>query len=163
MKVRLATLGVIALLVTGLSLTAATAASAAPKAAAVPATCTAPGTTDVVGCTLSLVGFNAQGGVLNAVLQLTNTATGAVQQIVVPLANVGSCTILDLTIQPIDLDLLGLHLHTDTIHVVLTAQRGTLLGNLLCGLFFGPNPLGLATTLLNSLLAQGAVSTVSTV
>ena len=164
MKVRLATLGVIALLVTGLSLTAATAASAAPKAAAVPATCTTSATsTDPVGCTLSLVGFTTQNGALAAVLRLTNTATGAVTTITQPLVNAGSCTILDLTIQPIDLDLLGLHLHTDTIHVVLTAQRGTLLGNLLCGLFFGPNPLGLASTLLNSLLAQGAVSTVSTV
>lgn len=147
------------MLVAGLSLTAATAASAAPTPVTVPATCTAPGTTNPVGCTLSLVGFNAANGTLNAVLQLTNTVTGAVTQITVPLANAGTCTILDLTIQPIDLDLLGLHLHTDTIHVVLTAQRGTLLGNLLCGLFFGPNPLGLASTLLNSLLAQGAVLT----
>jgi hypothetical protein len=159
MKARLATLGVIAMLVAGLSMTAATAAPAAPLPVTVPATCTAPGTTNPVGCTLSLVGFNTQGGVLNAVLQLTNTVTGAVTQIVVPLQNAGTCTILDLTIQPIDLELLGLHLHTDTIHIVLTAQRGTLLGDLLCGLFFGPNPLGLASTLLNSLLAQGAVST----
>lgn len=161
MKVRLATLGAIAALVSGVSLMAATAATAAPKptAVTVPATCTAPGTTDPVGCALSLVGFNTQGGTVNAVLQLTNTLTGAITQIVVPLQNAGSCTILDLTVQPIDLDLLGLHLHTDTIHVVLTAQRGTLLGNLLCGLFFGNGPpLGVASTLLNNLLKQGNIS-----
>jgi hypothetical protein len=157
MKVRLATLGVVAMLAAVLSLTAATAAPAATTPA-VPATCTTIGTDTVVPCTISLVGFNTNGGVLNAVLQVTNTVTGAVQQITVPFQTVGSCTILDLTIQPIDLFLLGLHLHTDTIHVVLTAQRGTLLGDLLCGLFFGPNPLARASTLLNSLLAQGAIT-----
>ena len=65
-----------------------------------------------------------------------------------------TCTILDLTIQPIDLFLLGLHLHTDTIHLVLTAQRGTLLGDLLCGLFFGqPTP-----GLLNQALQGGLIT-----
>jgi hypothetical protein len=67
----------------------------------------------------------------------------------------GCCTLLDLTIRPIDLDLLGLNLHTDTIHLVLTAQRGTLLGDLLCGLFFG-SPGGAATTL-NQLLRQDLI------
>ena len=159
MKVRLATLGAIAALAAGLSLMTATAAPAAPTTSvAVPATCTT-GTGAPAGCALSLVGFNTLNGTLNAVLQLTNTVTGAVTQIVVPLQNAGSCTILDLTIQPIDLELLGLNLHTDTIHVVLTAQRGTLLGNLLCGLFFGNGPpLGVASTLLNNLLRQGNIS-----
>lgn len=94
-------------------------------------------------------------------MRLTNEVTGRTQ-IVADLTAVtqqqaGSCTLLDLTIQPIDLDFLGLHLHTDTIHLVLTAQRGTLLGNLLCGLFFGNSswrplyPGGAATTL-NQLL-----------
>lgn len=159
MKVRLATLGAIAALAAGLSLMTATAAPAAPTTSvAVPATCTT-GTGAPAGCALSLVGFNTLNGTLHAVLQLTNTVTGAVTQIVVPLQNAGSCTILDLTIQPIDLELLGLNLHTDTIHVVLTAQRGTLLGNLLCGLFFGNGPpLGVASTLLNNLLRQGNIS-----
>jgi hypothetical protein len=137
-------------------------ASAAPtaNALAVPATCTDTAG-DPVSCTLQLVGFTAQNGTLQAVLRLTNNVTGQTTQIVADLTaattqQAGSCTLLDLTIQPIDLDLLGLHLHTDTIHLVLTAQRGTLLGNLLCGLFFG-NPAGAATTL-NQLLRQGGIA-----
>jgi len=111
-------------------------------------------------CTLQLVGFTGQNGTVQAVLQLTNDATGATTRIVVdlvaPQQQTGSCTLLDLTIQPIDLELLGLHLHTDTIHVVLTAQRGTLLGNLLCGLFFS-NPTGAAAAL-NQALRQGQIA-----
>jgi hypothetical protein len=135
-------------------------AAPATNAVAVPATCTDPAG-DPVSCTLALVGFTSQNGTVQAVLSLTNNVTGQVTQIVADLTAItqqqgGSCTLLDLTIQPIDLDLLGLHLHTDTIHLVLTAQRGTLLGNLLCGLFFG-NPLGAATTL-NQLLRQGGIA-----
>jgi hypothetical protein len=135
-------------------------ASAAPAANGVtlPATCT--DAAGPVSCTLQLVGFTTQNGVVAAVLRVTNNVTGATQTIVASLVpgtqqQAGTCTLLDLTIQPIDLDLLGLHLHTDTIHLVLTAQRGTLLGDLLCGLFFG-NPTGAATTL-NQLLRQGMI------
>jgi hypothetical protein len=110
-----------------------------------------------VGCTLDLVRFTTQNGTLSAVLQLTNSVTGAVTQIVVPITaqQAGTCTILDLTIQPIDLFLLGLHLHTDTIHLFLTAQQGTLLGNLLCGLFFNQNTLA---GVLNNALRQGLIT-----
>lgn len=138
-------------------------ASAAPPATSsvtVPATCTDQATGLPAPCTLQLVGFTTEDGVVQAVLRLTNTVTGQTTQIVADLTAAttqqgGTCTLLDLTIQPIDLFLLGLHLHTDTIHLVLTAQRGTLLGDLLCGLFFG-NPTGAATTL-NQLLRQGMI------
>jgi hypothetical protein len=97
---------------------------------------------------------------LSAVFQLVNEATGAVTRIVVPVTQQQgtTCTILDLTIQPIDLFLLGLHLHTDTIHLVLTAQRGTLLGDLLCGLFFGPNPLQQLAGALTTALRTGQIA-----
>src|SRR3954471_23617491 len=51
-------------------------------------------------------------------------------------AQVTSCQILDLVINPINLNLLGLVVHTDTIHLNITAVTGptNLLGNLLCGL-----------------------------
>jgi len=51
-------------------------------------------------------------------------------------AQATSCQILDLVINPINLNLLGLVVHTDTIHLNITAQTGptNLLGNLLCGL-----------------------------
>lgn len=48
----------------------------------------------------------------------------------------GTCTILDLTLGPLDLDLLGLMVHLDQVHLLITAESGpgNLLGNLLCGI-----------------------------
>ena len=142
---------------------AAMAMTVAPAANAqaglpIPATCTNPTTGAAVDCTLELIGFQQSGGVLNAVFLLTNEVTGAVTRILVPVAQApgSSCTILELTIEPITLDLLGLHLETDTIHLVLTAQRGTLLGDLLCGLFFG-NGLNLGN-LLSGALRGGLIT-----
>ena len=111
-----------------------------------------------VDCTVQLVGFNNTGGQLSAVIVVTNEVTGQTQRVFAPVtAQQGNtCTLLDLTIQPIDLFLLGLHLHTDTIHLVLTAERGTLLGDLLCGLFFGNNNQLVAA--LNEAIRQGAIS-----
>ena len=86
---------------------------------------------------------------------MTNTATGATQvvnrAVKIPLqatsgtgASAGgmnviaaqqlSCEILDLTLGPLDLDLLGLVIHLDTVHLNITAESGpgNLLGNLLC-------------------------------
>jgi hypothetical protein len=43
------------------------------------------------------------------------------------------CTVLDLTLGPLDLNLLGLMVHLDTVHLVITADsEGGLLGGLLC-------------------------------
>jgi hypothetical protein len=130
---------------------ASSAKAATPVDLTNQATCT-------VDCTVQLVGFSNSGGQLSAVLAVTNEVTGETQRVSAPVtAQPGStCTILDLTIQPIDLFLLGLHLHTDTIHLVLTAERGTLLGDLLCGLFFGNNNQLVAA--LNEALRQGAIS-----
>jgi hypothetical protein len=46
----------------------------------------------------------------------------------------GSCQILDLTLGPLDLNLLGLVVHLDRVHLNITAVSGpgNLLGNLLC-------------------------------
>ena len=45
------------------------------------------------------------------------------------------CPILDLTLGPLDLNLLGLMVHLDTVHLVITADsEGGLLGQLLAGL-----------------------------
>ena len=69
-----------------------------------------------------------------------------------------TCTILDLTIRPIDLNLLGLKVHLDRVHLLVTGQTGSgnLLGNLLCavaGLLDGASlPLGQISALLNQIL-----------
>ncbi|HEU5474371.1 MAG TPA: hypothetical protein VFV67_27300 [Actinophytocola sp.] len=70
-----------------------------------------------------------------------------------------SCEILDLVLGPLDLDLLGLVVHLDTVHLNITAESGpgNLLGNLLCAvanLLNGPAPdLRALTDLLNAIVA----------
>ena len=51
-----------------------------------------------------------------------------------PDAPSGACSILSLALAPIDLDLLGLHVDTSPICLVITAVPGGLLGDLLCDL-----------------------------
>jgi hypothetical protein len=158
MKAKLALVAAVATLVAavGTGLTTAAPAGAQPQPGlTVPCT---DGGTPITNCALELVGFNNSGGVLSAVFRLTNTLTGQVTRFAVPIGvtqGSGSCTILDLETGPIDLFLLGLDLHIDPIHIILTAQRGTLLGDLLCGLFFG-NPVG---GLLNQALRNGLITT----
>ena len=49
------------------------------------------------------------------------------------------CSILDLVLGPLDLNLLGLLVHLDRLRLTITAVRGGgLLGDLLCGLAGGP-------------------------
>jgi hypothetical protein len=49
------------------------------------------------------------------------------------------CPVLDLTLGPLDLNLLGLMVHLDTVHLVITADsEGGVLGSLLCSLAGGP-------------------------
>ena len=73
--------------------------------------------------------------------QLTNTTTEVTQAVTrtvaLPVAiTQSSCEILDLVLGPLDLNLLGLVVHLDTVHLNITAQQGpgNLLGNLLCAI-----------------------------
>src|SRR5690349_4308796 len=74
------------------------------------------------------------------------------------------CSVLDLTLGPINLALLGLHVDTSPICLSLTAFQGQgLLGDLLCGLAGGDLTLlnGLPealTQVLNGALSQGGAS-----
>jgi hypothetical protein len=139
------------------AVTAFTIAPAAPAASPSGTATISPNPVPITGTITSLGGgtfsgtisqiqfVNQQGqlalqGLVNGTL---TSATGAVTNVVNQLVTLpvssaaanGTCTILDLTIQPIDLNLLGLMVHTDTIHLLITAQSGpgNLLGNLLCG------------------------------
>jgi hypothetical protein len=70
----------------------------------------------------------------------------------------GSCDILTLTLGPLHLNLLGLVVDLNQIHLTITAQSGpgNLLGNLLCSvanlLNGGTGPLGQIAALLNQIL-----------
>lgn len=109
--------------------------------------------------------ITAPDGTAQAVGSFTGTITdgsGAVTQgtqdlaIPVDLAqSSGSCQILDLVLGPLNLDLLGLQVHLDTVHLNLTAQAGA--GNLLCaiaGLLDGPLPLSTVLSQIVALLNQ---------
>lgn len=80
------------------------------------------------------------------------------RQVILPITDAtGTCEILDLTLGPLDLDLLGLVVHLDQVHLVITAESGpgNLLGNLLCGiagLLDQGIPTNQLVTLLNQLL-----------
>ena len=104
-------------------------------------------------------------GQLTAVGTLTGTVTNALtgatssvsQQVSAPLAATGSCTVLDLTLGPLHLDLLGLVVDLNAVHLTITAQQGpgNLLGNLLCAvanLLNGGVSLNGVTALLNRIL-----------
>jgi hypothetical protein len=66
---------------------------------------------------------------------LTAATTGSAGTQAVPLA---TCTVLDLTLGPLDLNLLGLMVHLSKVHLVITADpNGGLLGSLLCSLAGG--------------------------
>jgi len=129
-------------------------------------------TQSVTGGTLSnaafnLTGFKVVNGVLNATGtltgSLTNTLTGVTtavtQAITIPVnlaQTTGSCQILNLVLGPLDLNLLGLVVHLDTIKLNITAQSGpgNLVGNLLCAVahLLDGGPLGGLAGLLNNLL-----------
>ena len=116
-------------------------------------------------CTVQLTGFQVINGQLNAVLNLVNSAGDVVATVTTPVTGIlqatGTCRILDLTIGPIHLDLLGLVVDTNMIHLTITAVSGpgNLLGNLLCAVaHLLDNPSGQLTgiaNLLNTILRQG--------
>jgi hypothetical protein len=91
---------------------------------------------------------------------LTNATTGVVSTVLtnftapVTIAQ-AACQILNLSIGPIHLNLLGLVIDTNTIVLNITAQpgAGNLLGNLLCAIANALNNPSSLATLLNGLLA----------
>lgn len=149
MKRRLAALASVASIVAVVA-----ALTIAPGAAAAAPTATLgnlTGTTATGGTftgTLSNVRFVNQNGVVTLVGDLTGSLTNAAGTVLgsvtalpirVPVtgaAGSGGCTILDLTLGPLHLDLLGLVVDLNQVHLKITGQTGNgqLLGNLLCGL-----------------------------
>jgi hypothetical protein len=79
-------------------------------------------------------------GTVDGTLTRPDGSTSAVDRsVTMPVdtaASTGSCEILDLVLGPVDLDLLGLTVHLDTVHLNITAEQGpgNLLGNLLCAI-----------------------------
>jgi hypothetical protein len=69
---------------------------------------------------------------------LYKTASGSLTTGQGTLSPLTICPILDLTLGPLDLNLLGLMVHLDVVHLVITADStGGVLGSLLCSLAGG--------------------------
>jgi hypothetical protein len=116
---------------------------------------------DAVNLTSTVTRFTHQRGALLAVVSTTGTVgTQQVNQTsTVPVSTLAadpSCTILDLTLGPLHLNLLGLVVDLNQVHLTITGQTGpgNLLGNLLCGLANALNgsQAGGLSTLLNQIL-----------
>lgn len=147
------------------SLGFSTAAVATHDATHVPVT----GTTATGGTfegTLDIQRFVFSGGEILAVGTLEGTLTdaegvliGTIDQTVQFPVDVAqaTCTILTLDLGPLDLNLLGLHVHLDEVHLVIEAHEGEgLLGDLLCAIANALNRGGTlqgAVALLNRVLS----------
>lgn len=118
-------------------------ASAAPTSNSLAIPVTGTGSAGALNGVFTLTGFAVQNGSVVATGILTGTVTsasGVVTSILqtvtaaVTLPNGGACNILNLTLGPINLNLLGLQITTNQIVVNITAISGpgNLLGNLLC-------------------------------
>jgi hypothetical protein len=161
MKVKLSVLAGVLAVTIGLAAVAATlapSATAAPPGAAVGSTITPGQSGGVLDGVFTITDFTTSDGQLiaNGVftglvngVQQTTTASSAV-------AAPGTCRILDLTLGPLHLDLLGLIVDLNQVHLTITAQRGpgNLLGNLLCavaGLLDGGGNLNAIQNLLDQI------------
>lgn len=167
MKRRLTLLATAASLVLALSVLVAAPGATAARPTATLGNIT--GTTATGGTftgSLTNAQFVNQNGAVALVGNLTGTLTNAAgtvvgsvtnQAINVPItgaAATGSCSILDLTLGPLHLDLLGLVVDLNQVHLQITGQTGNgqLLGNLLCGLANALNGGGGLAGILNNLL-----------
>ena len=144
---RIALMASLILALAGGAIAASTATAAPPAATAVAVPVT--GTfTDALGGTGSFTGqytinrVARAGGGLTAVGTLTGTLTDSAgtvlgtvnQSITTPLQATGTCQVLNLTLGPLDLNLLGLRVQLNQVVLNITAEQGpgNLLGNLLC-------------------------------
>jgi hypothetical protein len=167
MRVRFAAVGAFLVLASVLAFTAATA-TAAPAATTqsltVPITSTQSGGAlsgvfTITGFALNSAGQlvangNFTGTLTNAAGEVTNLVGTAVSSVVTPAQTSAGCQILDLTLGPLHLDLLGLVVDLNQVHLNITAQPGpgNLLGNLLCAVTHLLDNTGGANNVLQSLL-----------
>ena len=141
MKSKFGVLTTLLALVVALAAIAATvtpSATAAPPAA-IASTITPAQSGGVLDGTFAITSFTVEQGQLIANGVFTGTANGEniTSTASAPVTNQqpgGTCEILDLTLGPLHLDLLGLVVDLNQVHLTITAERGpgNLLGNLLC-------------------------------
>jgi hypothetical protein len=146
MRVRFAVVGaMLALSVAAFTAVTATAAPAAKQQSlSVPITA-APTSMGTLNGVFAITNFatNAAGqlvangtftGTLTDAGGVVTQVTDTVSSVITPAATTAGCQVLDLTLGPLHLDLLGLVVDLNRVHLNITAQPGpgNLLGNLLC-------------------------------
>jgi hypothetical protein len=150
--------------------TTITATAAKSITSAVTGTFTNADGTGTFNGTFTPTSFSVVNGVLEAAGQLKGTLTdadgtslGSVSQTAtLPVqtsaaaAPVAACNVLNLVLGPLNLNLLGLVVTLNEVHLNITAVPGSLLGDLLCdvaNLLNGGGLLSELSTLLNEILA----------
>jgi len=169
MKLRLPILATVFALMTMLAITpTAFAASPTATSASAPVSGTIANGGGTFTGTLSNIVFSNVNGVLTATGTLSGTLTNAAGATIGTVSNLaisvaataaGTCQILNLTLGPLDLNLLGLMVHLNQVVLNITAQSGpgNLLGNLLCAvahLLDSNASVTALANLLNSILGQ---------
>jgi len=137
------------LLAPAVAANAATAASPATGSITSSIPCTINGAPST--CQLTVTSFQVINGTLNAIGTVTGGGVTAPFQ--APVQAAGSCQVLDLILGPLHLNLLGLVVDLNQVHLNITAQQGpgNLLGNLLCAVANLLNNPGNPTTALQNL------------
>jgi hypothetical protein len=80
-------------------------------------------------------GTKADGNATFTLSSLGQTPTTVTKKVTLTAGRAGSCTILTLTLDTLDLQLLGLDVHLDKVNLTLTGRRrGGVLGSLFCSL-----------------------------
>jgi hypothetical protein len=83
-------------------------------------------------------GMTATSAITVPLVPTTLAPAGGIAPAALPPVPAGICTVLDLVLGPLDLNLLGLLVHLDRVQLRITADpKGGLLGGLLCGLAGG--------------------------
>ena len=145
MRLRLSLVAALAASI-GVCAAAAATASAAPTAGTISAPITSAQSGGVLSGVFQIASFTLDGagrlvasgtftGTFTNAAGVTQTITSAASSVVEnATGGSGGCQILDLTLGPLNLDLLGLQVSLNQVHLNITAQPGpgNLLGNLLC-------------------------------
>jgi hypothetical protein len=151
----------------GVASAAPSAAAAAPPVAALATPITGTADNGSFAGTFTPSRFSSRNGKLLATGVLTGTVSdssgatiGTVTRTVSAPVTIAAatCQVLNLVLGPLHLDLLGLVVDLNQVHLVITAVEGAgnLLGNLLCAithLLDGTAPAGALAALLNAILA----------
>ena len=168
MRLKLSIISALIIVLSALAAVVSPAAEAAKPGTGGPLVTSADGVTQAgqaVDGTFAISRFRVVDGAITAIGTFTGsvaegpTRTVAASAPVAALAPGATCEILDLTLGPLHLDLLGLVVDLDTVNLQITAVpgAGNLLGNLLCavaGLLDGPTVGGGGLNgLLNSVVA----------